>query len=315
MGGGSKRNADTLGLGTGKRSGIMWNNFSGQHAFTTGRGGVGSRSAGGRGGGVGTNDGSSAGANMSSSGGGGKNSRPRGPSQTLKVSFAGATCNEPVNEQSLNKPIVSSASSSLPHLQQPQQPGKLNLKNFAIVNDAIARMNVNDVVGGGGMSQSTSADAGRGKGGLGAMFMTMTGGSASGGSATTGRARHPPPLPPTTVSNQSTFAPYPNAAYPGLVGGLDDQSDNDCEAEYAQVQEIYPGADGGIAGAGMGLQEQQMYTFSQDTTPNKGKMRPTRNRMGASTMEKAGSGMQQPLGGSKWNNFVVLVSYSLFNQI
>lgn len=60
----SKRNADTLGLGSGKRSGITWNNFSGHHAFTTGRG---------RGGG-----GEAAAPYMGKS-------RPKGPSHTLKV--------------------------------------------------------------------------------------------------------------------------------------------------------------------------------------------------------------------------------------
>lgn len=73
-GGSSKRNADTLGLGTGKRSGIMWNNFSGHHAFTTGRGG---RSSGGGG------NNADAGPFMATSG---KSGRPKGPSQTLKVS-------------------------------------------------------------------------------------------------------------------------------------------------------------------------------------------------------------------------------------
>lgn len=69
----SKRNADTLGLGTGKRSGITWNNFSGHHAFTTGRG---SRS----------NESSvpfmSSGTGAVASSGKG---RPKVPSQTLKV--------------------------------------------------------------------------------------------------------------------------------------------------------------------------------------------------------------------------------------
>lgn len=64
----SKRNADTLGLGSGKRSGITWNNFSGHHAFTTGRG---------RGGG-----GEAAAPYMGKS-------RPKGPSQTLKVGGEG----------------------------------------------------------------------------------------------------------------------------------------------------------------------------------------------------------------------------------
>lgn len=75
--GSSKRNADTLGLGSGKRSGIMWNNFSGHHAFTTGRQRsnepampfMGAGGGGGVMGGVGAS----------------KSGRPKGPSQTLKV--------------------------------------------------------------------------------------------------------------------------------------------------------------------------------------------------------------------------------------
>ena len=92
-------------------------------------------------------------------------------------------------------------------------------------------------------------------------------------------------------TNHSTFAPHPHAAYPGIAGG-EDQSDDDGEAEYAQVQEIYPGAD---AGLGMGA-EQQMYTFSQDATPNKGsKLRPPPPR---GRMEKGAAG-------SKWSGTVV----------
>lgn len=173
-------------------------------------------------------------------------------------------------------------------------------------------MNVSDGVSGGGMSQSTSADTGRGKGGLGAMFMTMTGGGSgsNSNSSTTGRGgggsgKPPPPLPPqqqqqhphsTASSNHSTFAPHSNAAYPGLAAGAEGHSDDDGEAEYAQVQEIYPGADGGMGGMLGG--EQQMYTFSQDTTPNKGpgnKMRPQRSRGGGGPMDKG----PQTLGGSK----------------
>lgn len=67
----SKRNADTLGLGTGKRSGITWNNFSGHHAFTTGRGGRSNEPF--------MSSGTGA---VASSGKG----RPKVPSQTLKVS-------------------------------------------------------------------------------------------------------------------------------------------------------------------------------------------------------------------------------------
>lgn len=192
--------------------------------------------------------------------------------------------------------------------QQPQQPGKLNLKNFAIVNDAIARMNVNEGSGGGGggMSQSTSADTGRGKGGLGAMLMAMTGGGGGGSNAaTTGRCKPPPP--PVPVSNPSTFANHPTAAYPGippLAGGEEHSDDDDGEAEYAQVQEIYPGADGCMGMGGMVGGEQQMYTFSQDTTPNKGnKMRPPAPR-GRGPMDK-GPPQQQPLGGSKWTRLLL----------
>lgn len=82
-GGSSKRNADTLGMGTGKRSGIMWNNFSGHHAFTTGRGG--GIGVGGRG-----NDSVPFMSSSGAGGGGGvgkASGRPKGPSQTLKVSL------------------------------------------------------------------------------------------------------------------------------------------------------------------------------------------------------------------------------------
>lgn len=75
LGGGGKRNADTLGLGTGKRSGIMWNNFSGHHAFTTGRGSRSGNES------VPFMSSSSAAAAAVAS----KSGRPKGPSQTLKV--------------------------------------------------------------------------------------------------------------------------------------------------------------------------------------------------------------------------------------
>lgn len=200
-----------------------------------------------------------------------------------------------------------------PPAQQPQQPGKLNLKNFAIVNDAIARMNVNEGGGsGGGMSQSTSADTGRGKGGLAGLFNTMTGGGSS--SSARAAKQAPPPIPPPkggTGSNQSTFAPHSNAAYTGLAG-LEDCSDDDGEAEYAQVQEIYPGADGGgMMGMGMSGMggEQHMYTFSQDTTPNKGnKMRPTRAR---GPMEKG----PQTLGGSKFRVCLFVLDLKYYSGV
>lgn len=139
-------------------------------------------------------------------------------------------------------------------------------------------MNVNsDGTVGGGMSQSASADAGRGGGG---MFLTVGNGGAGGGGTSRGVTQK-------KSTNHSTFLTH-NAAYTGLAGG-EDQSDDDCDAEYAQVQEIYPGADGVGGGGGMGAMEQQMYTFSQDTTPNKGsKLRPQRN------LREKGA------GGSKW---------------
>jgi hypothetical protein len=56
-----------------------------------------------------------------------KKPRPKGPSQTLKVSFAVIL-------------LVSYLKVSLWF----QQPGKLNLKTFAMVNEAISRMNMGD---------------------------------------------------------------------------------------------------------------------------------------------------------------------------
>lgn len=167
------------------------------------------------------------------------------------------------------------------------------------------------------MSQSTSADTGRGKGGLAGLFNTMTGGGGGvSSSSSSGRPakQPPPPIPPLkggTGSNQSTFAPHSNAAYTGLAG-LEDNSDDDGEAEYAQVQEIYPGADGvGMMGMGMSGMggvggEQHMYTFSQDTTPNKGnKMRPTRPR---GPMEKG----PQTLGGSKFCGCLFVLDFKYY---
>lgn len=172
-----------------------------------------------------------------------------------------------------------------------QQPGKLNLKNFAIVNDAIARMNVNSDGGGMMTALSTSASMDAGRGGFAAA-------NASPGNSG-GRVKKS-----SSTSNRSTFAPH-HAAYTGLAG-VEDQSDDDGDAEYAQVQELYPGHDGGGP-------DHQMYTFSQDTTPNKSKMRP-RQRIGG--MDKPGQ-----LGGSK--SLMVFVqcpgvsriSYSYFVQL
>lgn len=111
------------------------------------------------------------------------------------------------------------------------------------MNDAIARMNVND---GGGSCDGT-------KGGLAAT------------------ASDTALLMPTrslrkSPSNQQNFAI--NTAYRAAMENL---SDDDAEAGYAQVQEVYPGAEGGV-----GADIDQMYTFSQDTTPNKSKMRQRR---------------------------------------
>ncbi|XP_059615372.1 rho GTPase-activating protein 190 isoform X4 [Phlebotomus argentipes] len=93
--------------------------------------------------------------------------RPKGPSQTLK------------------------------------QPGKLNLKNFAIVNDAIARMNVNS---------------------------------------------------------------------DGGIDAPEEDSDDLAEAGYSQVKEVYP------VGGGGSVDDQQMYNYALDTTPNKSKLRHRREK-------------------------------------
>lgn len=49
----------------------------------------------------------------------------------------------------------------------------------------------------------------------------------------------------------------------------DNESEEEAEAGYAQVQELYPGAGG---------TEDQMYTFSQESTPNKSKLRQRREK-------------------------------------
>lgn len=55
------------------------------------------------------------------------------------------------------------------------------------------------------------------------------------------------------------------------------EDDSDDLAEYAQVKEVY-GNDGvgGVGGAG-GPNEDNMYTFPHDTTPNKSKIRHRRD--------------------------------------
>lgn len=95
------------------RRNILWNNFSSHHAFTTGRHQR-------------QNDPNFV-----------NKIRPKGPSQTLKVNVSASQCTISyypciclTYDYSLNFSLF-------------QQPGKLNLKNFAIVNDALARMNVN----------------------------------------------------------------------------------------------------------------------------------------------------------------------------
>ncbi|XP_023032663.1 rho GTPase-activating protein 190 isoform X5 [Drosophila willistoni] len=65
--------------------------------------------------------------------------RPKGPSQTLKVGEA----------PSRNCPAMSSSTFTLPT----QQPGKLNMKNFQLVSDAVAKMNFTGS-GSGSMAES-----------------------------------------------------------------------------------------------------------------------------------------------------------------
>uniref|UniRef100_A0A7G3AVT8 Putative rho gtpase-activating protein 5 n=1 Tax=Lutzomyia longipalpis TaxID=7200 RepID=A0A7G3AVT8_LUTLO len=116
--------------------------------------------------------------------------RPKGPSQTLK------------------------------------QPGKLNLKNFAIVNDAIARMNVNS------------------DGGIDGRICNST------------HAKNP---------KGSIFDHAPLAA-------PEDDSDNLAEAGYSQVKEVYQGGDTGS------IDDQQMFNYTLDSTPNKSKLRHRREK-------------------------------------
>ncbi|XP_059615370.1 rho GTPase-activating protein 190 isoform X2 [Phlebotomus argentipes] len=116
--------------------------------------------------------------------------RPKGPSQTLK------------------------------------QPGKLNLKNFAIVNDAIARMNVNSDGGIDGRKCGWEREL---------------------------KARG------------SIFDHAPLAA-------PEEDSDDLAEAGYSQVKEVYP------VGGGGSVDDQQMYNYALDTTPNKSKLRHRREK-------------------------------------
>lgn len=107
------------------RRNILWNNFSSHHAFTTGR------------------------HQRQTDSNFGNKIRPKGPSQTLKVNICAT---HPIHTYThacafrmyfvlifLQLPFHS----KFGFLFRSQQPGKLNLKNFAIVNDALARMNVN----------------------------------------------------------------------------------------------------------------------------------------------------------------------------
>ncbi|XP_068159769.1 rho GTPase-activating protein 190 isoform X4 [Drosophila tropicalis] len=81
--------------------------------------------------------------------------RPKGPSQTLKVGEA----------PSRNCPAMSSSTFTLPT----QQPGKLNMKNFQLVSDAVAKMNFTGS-GSGSMAESY----------LGGCDVGVTGGSGVG---------------------------------------------------------------------------------------------------------------------------------------
>ncbi|XP_055713098.1 rho GTPase-activating protein 190 isoform X4 [Phlebotomus papatasi] len=127
--------------------------------------------------------------------------RPKGPSQTLK------------------------------------QPGKLNLKNFAIVNDAIARMNVNSDGGNDGRK--------------------------------VGREREKKP-------KGSIFDHAPLAA-------PEDDSDELAEAGYSQVKEVYPGGGSGS------VDDQQLYNYALDTTPNKSKLRHRREKEQQNTDSESSS--------------------------
>ncbi|XP_032296315.1 rho GTPase-activating protein 190 isoform X6 [Drosophila virilis] len=95
----------------------IWNNFGGStHAYTTGRRHIDS--------------------NLNKI-------RPKGPSQTLKVGDASSR-----NCCAIN---MSSSTFTLPT----QQPGKLNMKNFQLVSDAVAKMNFTSGSGSGSMADST----------------------------------------------------------------------------------------------------------------------------------------------------------------
>ncbi|XP_030568711.1 rho GTPase-activating protein 190 isoform X1 [Drosophila novamexicana] len=94
----------------------IWNNFGGStHAYTTGRRHIDS--------------------NLNKI-------RPKGPSQTLKVGDASSR-----NCCAIN---MSSSTFTLPT----QQPGKLNMKNFQLVSDAVAKMNFTSGTGSGSGSGS-----------------------------------------------------------------------------------------------------------------------------------------------------------------
>lgn len=181
--------------GDGSRRNILWNNFGSHHAFTTGR------------------------QRMTETNFGNK-VRPKGPSQTLKVS-----------DGDLTTVIVYAFAYEKVFSFSSQQPGKLNLKNFAIVNEAIARMNVNSD----NMPEGDQKKLG--------------------------------------VNNKgSMFYDHAPLAAP--------EDDSDDLAEYAQVKDVYGNegvGSGGVGIGGGGPNEQNMYTFPHDTTPNKSKIRHRRD--------------------------------------
>lgn len=162
-----------------------------------------------------------------------------------------------------------------------QQPGKLNLKDFAVVNDAIARMNVGGeqdgvvVAGGGGGGHNKS-----GVGGL-------------GGVGEKGEKKLLDVNKSKAKKNSSSITDHaPLAAAEDdsdhLNGGgggrrsanniLDEYDDDDDDVRYETIPEIFSaGGGGGGIGGGSGVGPpggnvmsdfnlaRQMYTFSHDT--------------------------------------------------
>lgn len=169
-----------------------------------------------------------------------------------------------------------------------QQPGKLNLKNFAIVNEAIARMTVTD---GQQQSQQSSQQQQQQLEGDHSRrrrpppqpaprhLHTMAGGvAAAAAAASVGRRSV---AQTRSKSNGSLFF-APHYAPLAAADPDGDSDDDDDLAEYAQVKEVYaPSADGlsgcsaggppPDASGGGGL---MMYAFPHDgqmgaTTPSK----------------------------------------------